>query len=1519
MDSTHVTTMQFNNTQFQNGVSDTLDSVDKLKNSLSFKGATKGFDDIQSASNKVDFSGMAGGIQTVSNRLSTMGIIGATVIQNLTNSVIGSIRKFGEQTIMQPLRMGFQEYETQMNAVQTILANTKKEGTDLTDVTAALDELNTYADKTIYNFTEMTRNIGTFTAAGVKLDTSVDAIQGIANLAAISGSNSQQASTAMYQLSQALSSGTVKLMDWNSVVNAGMGGQVFQDALTETARVHGIAIDAMIDKRGSFRETLQEGWLSSDILLETLKKFTGKYTRAELEAIGYTDDQIRAIEELGTTATDAATKVKTLTQLKDTLQEAMQSGWTKTFQLVVGDFNEAKSMFTGISDFFGTLIEESATSRNTLVEQWAEKGGRELLLEALWNSLEGINRTINVIKDGFRDIIPPVTADQLLSFTQFISDFSKNFKLTYKHLWQLQRVVKGIASIFDIAGMLGKELGKELFGLLKYLFPLSSGLLENAASAGDFLTNLRNTIKETDFFAKKIQQAKTQLKIMATSVRTFVGRVKEMRVVTEIGKLIDALPLKSFSEFLSDAKTWLSKLSSIRDVLGAIISGLGWLSKKLAPTFNAIGDSISNSISAFTTSISETENEVDFTGLMHVINTGLFGGILLAGKNFINNAGGMFESVGDILEEVRGGLSAWQNTLKAETLKKIATAVGILALSVVALAFVNPDRLKSSLAAITVMFAQLFGANSIISNISANPKQAVSILILFNGLAAALLVLSGAVAILGSMDTDTLKQGLIGITVGLGLMLGAAKLISSFGVSGMIKASTGITILSGALLILSLSVSRFGSMKPESLKQGLLAISAILVGVLTFSKLEAKGGGLISAAAGLTAMSVALLLLSGSVYVLGQMSWDTLTRGLVGIASVMAMLIATSKLMPKGDLFSAATMVVAAGAIIVLAKALEMVSGLTWKELAVGLVGIGAAIAVLAIGLNAMTGALPGAAALLVASIALGVLGGVLIKMADFTWGDLLKGLGVLAIAIIGIAAAASLLTPVLPSILGLAAGMLLIGIAVAGVGAGLFLLASAMVLLAGSSTLVASGFSFMVQAFLDVIPMLVKGLGIALVETLTVIRVAAPAIIATLVTLILELLKAIGVLAPEVADLFWTLLSTGLQALAAHTPDIVQSGYDFILALLTGLERNIPAVSSKATDVAIAFVTAMAVNNVRLVNAGFDAIIAFVDGLAASTEENIPRLMASVDGLGKAVIRGFINGVVSGKGEVFAELFSVGSNAISALKEALGIHSPSRPAHELGEYTTDGLIGGVLSKEGAVRNAMGKLSEILLSVMGDSAERYFEIGSLYAQKWLEGFNSKREDLVEAYTALVEYIFTPLTDSESRYFEHGTNAMRAMSEGILSSRNLVVNSAESLLRSLVAVFVGVHATFLDKGRLIVRGLADGINDNAYLAINAMRNLLSSLDNLSVNYSFSSSMQPVLVGSDISSFSAMSPIDMYDTSKIAQDTSTPSTSVPTPDTGVTQVIYNQYNTSPKALDEVTIYRQTRNHLSRLKEE
>lgn len=391
--------MRFDNAQFERGVATSMSTLDKLKAKLNLTGASKGLDNLGKAAKNVRFDGLNAGIDTVQAKFSAMQVVGVTALANITNSAITAGKRIASALTIEPVKTGFQEYETQMGAIQTILANTQKEGTNVERVNAALDELNYYADKTIYNFTEMTRNIGTFTAAGVKLDTSVNAIKGIANLAAASGSTSQQASTAMYQLSQALAAGTVKLMDWNSVVNAGMGGQLFQDALIRTSELLDTGAQAAIKAEGSFRESLSTGWLTTEVLTETLNQIAGAYSEAELIAQGYTKEQARDIVQLAETAEAAATEVKTLTQLWDTLKEAAQSGWGQTWRLIVGDFDEAKELFTGLSDALGGMISASADSRNQLLEG---------ALTSNWDKLTGKIKDAGIETDVFEDKIKEV-------------------------------------------------------------------------------------------------------------------------------------------------------------------------------------------------------------------------------------------------------------------------------------------------------------------------------------------------------------------------------------------------------------------------------------------------------------------------------------------------------------------------------------------------------------------------------------------------------------------------------------------------------------------------------------------------------------------------------------------------------------------------------------------------------------------------------------------------------------------------------------------------------------------------------------------------------------------------------------------------------------------------------------------------------------------------------------------------------------------------------------------------------
>ena len=403
-----VVSMQFDNRNFEKNVHTSMSTLEKLKQKLNLSGAAKGLDNLNASARKVDMSSLGNGVEAVRSKFSALEVMGVTALANITNSAVNAGKRIISALTIDPVKTGLQEYETQINATQTILANTSHQGTTLDDVNKALDELNKYADLTIYNFTEMTKNIGTFTAAGLDLDTSVKGIQGIANLAAVSGSNSEQASRAMYQLSQALAAGKVGLQDWNSVVNAGMGGKIFQDALARTAKDFGnsVAFDA-IEAGETFRNLLNPkdygDWLTSDVLSATLSKFTktgaveylsdlysiSSDSIQELQKLGdttgYNSDEFNKLAlslangnqetakyitdtlSMADTATKAATEVKTLSQLWDTLKETAQSGWTQTWELIIGDFDQAKKLFSGLYNFFSGIIEKSSDFRNKLV------------------------------------------------------------------------------------------------------------------------------------------------------------------------------------------------------------------------------------------------------------------------------------------------------------------------------------------------------------------------------------------------------------------------------------------------------------------------------------------------------------------------------------------------------------------------------------------------------------------------------------------------------------------------------------------------------------------------------------------------------------------------------------------------------------------------------------------------------------------------------------------------------------------------------------------------------------------------------------------------------------------------------------------------------------------------------------------------------------------------------------------------------------------------------------------------
>lgn len=772
--------MRFDNAQFEKNVATSMSTLDKLKKSLNFKDSSKSLEELGTAARKVDMSPLANGVETVRAKFSAMEVIAITALANITNSALNTGKRIVSAITTQPIKDGFAEYETQMNAVQTILANTQKEGTNVKMVNAALDELNHYADKTIYNFTEMTRNIGTFTAAGVKLDTSVSAIQGIANLAAVSGSTSQQASTAMYQLSQALAAGTVKLMDWNSVVNAGMGGQVFQDALIRTSEHLKTGAQAAIDAKGSFRESLQTGWLTTEVLTQTLDQFaTAADTQEEYEAAvkkfldqGYSEEQAKQMADMAKTAGAAATKVKTFSQLIDTLKEALGSGWTETWRNVIGDFEEAKELWTSVSDVLSDAINKSSDARNAIVKEWANLGGRTALINSFRNAFNALLSIITPIKEAFNYVFPPATAKQLLAITEGIRDLTAKMTLSDPIAAKLEKTFEGLFSIASIGIKVIGGIGKAFFQLLTSsgVSNLAEHVLSIGEAIGDALSRLNDSFKIDD---------------IANGLGTVVGIISA--ALNGLLDLLDSVFGAVNNKFHIDG--FLNELASMKDGISNVFDYISDKIKNISIVFTKIKDVITSVISTISGYVKQFVDWVKENFTLGDLFAGLIGGGIfvtikkiiglvqtikdkieeLFGKGEDSKIGQIVEKINNALDSLHDSLEAFTTGIKATALLEIALAISLLAGAMDKISNLSVEDIGKSLASIASLFTMLNisfrSMNKTLSKYDTNGviKAAGSMVVM----SAALNILANAMVKMSGLSWDDIAKGLVGTGAGL--------------------------------------------------------------------------------------------------------------------------------------------------------------------------------------------------------------------------------------------------------------------------------------------------------------------------------------------------------------------------------------------------------------------------------------------------------------------------------------------------------------------------------------------------------------------------------------------------------------------------------------------------------------------------------------------------------------------------------------------------------------------------------
>ena len=1423
-----VVEMRFDNKQFEQNIQTSLSSLDKLKKSLNLEGAAKGLETVNDAANKCsgNMSPLSNAVETVRVRFSALEVMAITALQNITNSALAAGKNLVSAFTIDPIKTGFEEYETQINAVQTILANTSSKGTTLDQVNNALDELNHYADMTIYNFTEMTRNIGTFTAAGVDLDTSVAAIKGIANLAAVSGSNSQQASTAMYQLSQALAAGTVKLQDWNSVVNAGMGGQVFQDALKETAKVHGIAIDEMIKDEGSFRETLSKGWLTSDILTETLAKFTGDLNEDQLRTMGYTDDQIKSIMEMGKTANDAATKVKTFTKLFDTLKEAAQSGWTQSWEIIVGDFEEAKELLTEVSDTFSAVINASADARNKMLQDWKDLGGRTMMIEAVKNVFEGLVSVAKPVREAFNEIFPPMTGKQLAEITERIRDLTAKFKMGEESSKNLKNTFKGVFAVLDIVGQAFKAVAGGVGELIGLFLPAGNGVLSLTGSFGEYLVKLDETVKKTDVFGKAVSTVVDIVKIAITFVKTAGEKVKEFGKTA--GEKFDFPGFELFHSFLERVH---DRMAQIGDGAGKMKSGvivafemMGEALEKckflkvmeaLWTAVKVIAGGIADAVGTMMGTLAEKLGNADFSGVLDILNSIAVGGIAVSISKFLKSVtepleglNGVLEGVTGILDGVRGCFEAYQTNLKAGTLLKIGAAIALLAGSIVAISLIDSDKLSASLGAITVLFANLLGAMAIFNKISSDTGKVSKACTAMIAMSVAVSILAGALKKVSDLDWGELARGLIGIAGLTTIVVASSKAMAS-GQKQVMKGATSLIIFGAAIKILASACKDLSKLQWDELGRGLTGVGVLFGEIAVFLRVAKFNGKMISTATGIVILAAAMKVLASACKDFGQMEWSEIGKGLAGIGGLLAELAVFTNLAGNAKhVMSTGVALTAIGAAMkIFASAVKDFAQLQWDELGRGLTAMGGALAEVAIAVNLMPKNMIGiGTGLVIVGGALEIIANCMSKFGGMQWEEIGRGLTVMGGALAELAislnfmkgtlggsaallvasAALAVLAPVL-SILGalsweaiakglisIAGAFTIIGVA----GAVLTPLVPTILALSGAFALIGVGVLTIGAG------LLAAGTGLsALAIGFTALATAGAAGATAIVAALTVIVTGIASLIPAVLTKVGEGLIAICKVIAAGAPAIGEAVKSVILTLIDVFVSCVPQLADGALRLVVGVLEALVTYTPQIVDLAFKFLIGILEGIAS----NLPSLIkAGID-----VLMAFFAGIVDAlsgidTGALLKGIAGIG--LLSAIMLALSATAALVPGAMVGILG----MGAVVAEMALVLAAVGLLSKLpgLSWLIGEGGKLLQGIGTAIGQfvggivgGFMSGVSSQFPQIGADLSAFMNNV-QPFLQGASQIQPSMMDGVKALAETVL------ILTAADILQGLTSWLTG---------------------------------------------------------------------------------------------------------------------------------
>ena len=938
-----VVRMQFENGQFEKKIRQSQKSIEALKKSIDFSESGKSLAKFQNETKKFNMDGMGRAVEAVQVKFSAMDTVVMSVLNRLTNAAVDAGKKIVSALAFDGMSDGWNEYKLKMNSIQTIIMST---GESLSTVNKYLDELNTYSDRTIYSFSDMTANIGKFTNAGVGLKDAVAAIKGVSNEAAISGANAEQASHAMYNFAQALSAGYVKLIDWKSIEVANMATMDFkqnlldtavalgtvvkkgEDYYTTTTNAKGATSDAF-NATKNWNDNLQYQWMTTDVLVQTLSKYTDETT------------------ELGQKAYAAASEFKDAGQMFAAWKEAIGSGWEHTWETIFGNFEESKKLWGFLDNIIGNYIVKTFAAKNATLDAWKKMGGRNSLMRSFVNVMAAAVGILDTFRVAYRAIFPEKNAKEIKSITDAFEVFTKKLIMSRDKVDKLYRTLKGLFTIVKIVkNVLGVGLKISLQIISKLLGVSVNSVLDLTAVLGDGIVQFDKFAKVSDVVAKGVNLISSAIAFSIKNIEYFAKAIWNWKGTQEVIKLLDELIVKTLWPDIKDFGENAGKLidefiDHCKEVghidfkaLLSTILGIGAVAKE---SFGGAGDSIDSFTSklyslrskitgyfkgwtdqadGFKKTMIDTFNGIfsfveDKSGKVNTANilTILLGGVSVKALYNLSKLlsvltdrfGGLFAlpaAIGNsfikLMNQGALTLKTWQDSIKADIVIKIAKAIAILVGSIALLTVLPQDRIEGAVVLIGILGAALTAFAYTIGSISTE-KLAKG----FSGVSAMVISIAGSILLM----TIALEK-LQNVTINKSMAINIGVITGLVGV---------ITICSGALTKYTMGAD---------------------------SKLAAAGAlQIVALAASLLLMVKALKQLSG--YDIDD-AGSTIGALVLAVGSLSVLMIAVGKANALGGTRGAITLLASVAAIYGLAKAMSKISKMDfssmkkgWKQFAV--------------------------------------------------------------------------------------------------------------------------------------------------------------------------------------------------------------------------------------------------------------------------------------------------------------------------------------------------------------------------------------------------------------------------------------------------------------------------------------------------------------------------------------------------------------------------------------------------------